>query len=327
MFKALLIDKSPYGTQTQLAELDESTLPTGDVTVAVEYSSLNYKDALAITGKAPIVRSYPMVPGIDLAGVVEASAHPDWKPGDRVLANGWGLGESHWGGMAQKARLRGDWMLALPEAFSSLQAMSIGTAGYTAMLCVMALERHGVKPGDGDVLVTGAKGGVGGVAVMLLAQLGYSVVVSTGRMNEPEYLRELGAVRTIDRSELSQPGRPLGKERWAAAIDSLGSQTLANVCAGLKYRGVVASCGRAQGTDFPATVLPFILRGITLAGVDSVHTPMAERREAWRRLAQMVDFDKLQTIAHVIGLTETKLKADELLSGWVRGRLVVDVNR
>jgi acrylyl-CoA reductase (NADPH) len=303
-------------------------LPEGEVTVAVDYSSLNYKDALAITGKAPVVRQYPMVPGIDLAGTVEASDNPRWQVGEKVLVNGFGLGESRWGGMAQKARVKSDWLIAIPPAFTTLQAAGIGTAGYTAMLCVMALERHGIRPADGDILVTGAKGGLGGVAVALLANLGYSVVVSTGRPDEPEYLRSLGASQVIDRSELAAPGRPLGRERWAGAIDSLGSQTLANVCANLKYRGVAVACGRAQGLDFPATVAPFILRGITLVGIDSVFAPIEERQEAWRRLAEALDKQKLGLIAqHVVGLSEAKLKADELLSGWVRGRLVVDVNR
>lgn len=326
MFTALLIEKTAYGMEARLHKLDESALPAGDVTIAVEYSSLNYKDALAITGKAPVIRQYPMVPGVDLAGAVVASEHPRWQVGDRVLCTGCGLGEVRWGGMAQRARLDGDWLLPLPPTFSSVQAMSIGTAGFTAMLCVMALERHGIRPGDGEVLVTGGMGGVGGFAVMLLAKLGFTVTVSTGRMNDPGYLQALGATHVIDRNELAFPGRPLGKERWAAAIDSLGGQTLVNVCAGLRYRGVVAACGRAHGMDFPATVLPFILRGITLAGVDSVYAPMDEREQAWQRLAELADIAQLQRLSHIMGLSEAKLKADELLSGWVRGRLVVDVN-
>jgi len=327
MFKAMLIEKNGRGVEAQVVELDESALPAGDVTLAVEYSSLNYKDALAITGKAPVIKQYPMIPGIDLAGRVEASSDPRWRAGDRVLANGFGLGESHWGGLAQKARVKGDWLLSIPQAFTALQAASIGTAGYTAMLCVMALERHGVRPADGEILVTGANGGVGGVAVALLARLGYAVVAATGRLDEPERLLSLGAVRLIDRNELAVPGRALGAERWAGAIDSLGSQTLVNVCASLKYRGVAVCCGRAQGMDFPGTVAPFILRGVTLVGIDSVHTPLAERQEAWRRLAETIDIAKLGHIAELIGLAEIKPKADELLSGWVRGRLAVDVNR
>jgi len=327
MFKAMLIEKSGRGVDAQVVELDESELPSGEVTLAVEYSSLNYKDALAITGKAPVVRHYPMVPGIDLAGRVEASSDPRWQAGDRVLVNGFGIGESHWGGLAQKARVKADWLVAIPPAFTTLQAASIGTAGYTAMLCVMALERHGVRPADGEVLVTGANGGVGGVAVALLASLGYTVVAATGRLDAPERLQALGAARLIDRNELATPGRTLGAERWAGAIDSLGSQTLVNVCASLRYRGVAVSCGRAQGLDFPGTVAPFILRGITLVGVDSVHTPLDERQDAWRRLAETLDTAKLGHIAELIGLAETKSKADELLSGWVRGRLAVDVNR
>jgi acrylyl-CoA reductase (NADPH) len=327
MFKALLIEKSGFGVEAQVAELDESELPPGEVTLAVEYSSLNYKDALAITGKAPVVRQYPMVPGIDLAGTVESSSDPRWQVGDRVLANGFGLGESHWGGLAQKARVKGDWLIPIPEAFSTLQVACIGTAGYTAMLAVMALERHGIGPSDGEILVTGAGGGVGGLAVALLASLGYTVVASTGRPDAPGRLQALGAARLIDRNELSMPGRALAQERWAGAIDSLGSQTLANVCAGLKYRGVAVCCGRAQGMDFPATVAPFILRGITLAGIDSVYAAMDERVEAWRRLAETLDLGRLGHIAGIVGLEEAKPKADELLSGWVHGRLAVDVNR
>lgn len=327
MFKALLIEKHRHNVEAEIVELDDSDLPPGEVTVTVEYSSLNYKDALAITGKAPVVRQYPMVPGIDLAGRVETSHDPRWKEGDRVLVNGFGLGESHWGGLAQKSRVRGDWLVAIPEAFSALHVASIGTAGYTAMLCVRALECHGIKPDDGEILVTGANGGVGGVAVALLAKLGYTVVAATGRMDAPERLLSLGAARLIDRNELAMPGRALGKERWAGAIDSLGSQTLVNVCASLKYRGVAVSCGRAHGVDFPATVAPFILRGITLVGIDSVQTPIEERQEAWRRLTETMEIDKLGHVAGLIGLSETKAKADELLSGWVRGRLAVDVNR
>lgn len=328
MFNAMLIEKSQHGIFTQIVELDEAELPEGDVAVAIRFSSLNYKDALAITGKAPVVRKFPMVPGIDFAGVVESSSNPCWKAGDKVLLNGWGIGELHWGGLAQKARVKGEWLSSIPEAFSCQQAMAIGTAGYTAMLCVMALERHGIKPGDGEILVTGANGGVGSIAVALLSTLGYAVVASTGRPAESGHLKALGASKIIGREELfSPPGRALGKERWAGAIDSLGSHTLANVCASLNYRGVAVACGLAQGNDFPASVAPFILRGITLVGIDSVYTPSEERNKAWLRLAKDLDHEKLGRIAHVIGLSEAKAKADELLSGWVRGRLVVDVNR
>jgi acrylyl-CoA reductase (NADPH) len=327
MFKAMLIEKTLRGHEVQIVQLDESALPPGEVTLAVEYSSLNYKDALAITDKAPVVRQFPMVPGIDVAGRVLASADPRWRVGDRVMVNGFGLGESHWGGFAQKARVQGDWLVAIPPAFTSLHAASIGTAGYTAMLCVMALERHGISPEDGEILVTGASGGVGGVAVALLSALGYTVVAATGRLDAPDHLHALGAARVMDRNELAEPGPALGKERWAGAIDSVGSQILANVCASLKYRGVAVCCGRALGMDLPITVAPFILRGVTLAGIDSARTPLAEREEAWRRLAVTLDIAKLEQIADLIGLEEAKSMADELLSGWVRGRLAVDVNR
>ncbi|MDD5033970.1 MAG: oxidoreductase [Methylococcaceae bacterium] len=327
MFKAILLNKHGRGLEARLAELDESQLPEGDVTVSVECSSLNHKDGLAITGKSSVVRHYPMIPGIDLAGVVESSSHPDWKCGDKVLINGWGIGESHWGGLAQKARVKGKWLTAIPEGLSPRQSMAIGTAGYTAMLCVMGLERQGIAPEDGEILVTGANGGIGSIAVTLLAMLGFTVVASTGRIEESAQLKALGAARVIDRQEFSWPGRPLGKERWIGAIDSLGSHTLANVCAGLKYRGVAIACGLAQGMDFPATVAPFILRGITLVGIDSVHTPVEERKEAWRRLAKLLDPEKLESVTQVIGLSEIIPKADELLSGWVRGRIVVDVHQ
>jgi len=327
MFKALLIEKNEVGQFARLAELDEVSLPEGDVTVSVEYSSLNYKDALAITGKAPVVRRYPMVPGIDLAGRVQASTHPHWQSGDRVLLNGFGLGEIHWGGLAQKARVKGDWLVAIPEAFSSQQVMAIGTAGYTAMLCVMALQRYGVKPEDGEILVTGANGGVGGIAVMLLAKLGYAVTASTGRLEASAHLQSLGATQVIDRQGLSAPGKPLDKERWAAAIDSLGGQTLANICAGLKYRGVVAACGLAESLDFPASVAPFILRGITLMGIDSVYASLAERQGAWQTLAELVELEKLESITEVIGLAQVEAKVGQLLAGQVRGRVVVDVRR
>ncbi len=327
MFTAILLDK-PDSTQTcTLTALDEAQLPEGDVLLKVEFSTVNYKDALALTGRAPIARKYPMVPGIDGAGVVEESSSQRFKPGDRVVLNGWGVGESHWGCLAQKARLSGDWLVKTPEKFTARQAMAIGTAGYTAMLCVLALERHGVQPGDGEVLVTGAAGGVGGVAVAVLAKLGYRVTASTGRLNESPYLKSLGAADVIDRATLSQPGRALAKERWAGAVDTVGSHTLANVCAGMRYNGVVTACGLAQGMDFPATVAPFILRGVTLAGIDSVMAPRARREEAWQRLARDLDIAKLDLMTREIALQEAIATAPDVLDGKVRGRLVVDVNR
>lgn len=327
MFKAVLIEKDEAGYRAGVTEVDDAALPEGDVTVRVAYSTLNYKDGLAITGKGPVVRKFPMVPGIDLAGTVEASSHAGIAVGDAVVLNGWGVGEGHWGGLAQRARLKGDWLVPLPAAFTPRQAMAIGTAGYTAMLCVMALERHGVTPASGEVLVTGANGGVGSVAVALLAKLGYTVVASTGRPQEADYLKTLGAAEIIDRAQLSAPGKPLAKERWAGAVDTVGSHTLANVCASTKYRGAVAACGLAQGMDFPSSVAPFILRGVTLAGVDSVMAPRAERLEAWRRLAQDLDVAKLELMTHEIGLGEAVATAAALLEGRVRGRVVVNVNR
>lgn len=304
MFRAILIDKDDSGYRASLQALDEAQLPEGDVRVRVSHSTLNYKDALAITGKGPVVRQFPMVPGIDLAGVVEESSHADFKAGDAVLLNGWGVGETHWGGLAQQARLRGDWLIPLPQGFSAAEAMAVGTAGYTAMLSVLALERHGVTPEQGEVLVTGASGGVGSFAVALLARLGYRVVASTGRPEEADYLKALGAAEIIERGSLSEPGRPLGRERWAGAIDSVGSHTLANVCASTRYGGCVAACGLAQGMEFPATVAPFILRGVTLAGIDSVMRPRADRLEAWSRLARDLDKSLLAPITRTIGLEE-----------------------
>jgi acrylyl-CoA reductase (NADPH) len=309
-----------------VAELDESALPEGDVTVRVEYSTVNYKDALAIANKAPVVRKWPMVAGIDGAGVVEASSHPEWKPGDRVILNGWGVGESHWGCLAQKARLRGDWLVRLPQSLSARQAMAIGTAGYTAMLCALALAKQGVAKEQGDILVTGATGGVGSVAVSILSGWGYRVVASTGKAAEAPYLRELGAAEVIDRSELAQPGKPLQKERWAGVVDAVGSHTLANACAQAKYRGVVAACGLAQGMDFPSSVAPFILRGVRLIGIDSVMAPRAEREEAWARLASDLDRGKLDAITTGLALAQAIERAPDVLAGRVRGRLVVDVN-
>ncbi|MFV0665730.1 MDR family oxidoreductase [Denitromonas sp.] len=328
MYKAIVINKTEAeGYNAHLMDLDDGDLPEGDVTVKVAYSTLNYKDGLAITGKGPVVRKFPMVPGIDLAGTVMSSTHADFKVGDAVVLNGWGVGEGHPGGLAQKARLKGDWLVPLPAAFKPEQAMAIGTAGYTAMLCVMALERHGVTPDKGEILVTGAAGGVGSVAVAILAKLGYTVVASTGRPSEGDYLKTLGATEIVDRAQFSEPGRPLGKERWAGAVDTVGSHTLANVCATTKYRGVVTCCGLAQGMDFPSTVAPFILRGVTLAGIDSVMAPKAERLEAWSRLATDLDVSKLELITREIGLSEAIDAAGELMAGTIRGRVVVDVNR
>ncbi|UAA37721.1 oxidoreductase [Paraneptunicella aestuarii] len=326
MYKSLLVDKNEQGYQTLLTELSDDFLTEGDVLVDVAFSTINYKDALAITGKAPVVRQFPLVPGIDFAGTVAQSAHAHFKAGDKVLLNGFGVGEKHHGGLAQKARVNGDWLIPLPAAISAEQAMVIGTAGYTAMLCVIALEKHNIKPESGDVLVTGATGGVGSWAVKILSELGYRVVASTGSMAQSDYLKSLGASEIIDRAELSQPGKPLMKERWAAAIDSVGSTTLANVCASIQYGGAVAACGLAQGMDFPATVAPFILRGVSLLGVDSVMRPLQDRIEAWERLAQMDMADYIDAIATKITLHECVAKADELLKGQITGRLLVDVN-
>ena len=327
MFNGILVTKDDSGYRAAVQQIDEAQLMDGDVTVRVDWSTLNYKDGLAITGKSPVVRKFPMVPGIDFSGTVVASSHPQWETGTEVVLNGWGVGETHWGGLAQLARIKGDWLVPLPAVFTPRQAMAVGTAGYTAMLCVMALERHGLKPADGDILVTGANGGVGSVAVALLAKLGYRVVASTGRPAEAEHLRALGAAEVIDRSELSAPGKPLGKERWAGVIDAVGSHTLANACAQTRYGGAVAACGLAQGMDFPASVAPFILRGITLYGIDSVMAPQAVRREAWNRLARDLDPARLDVITTEIGLGEAVATAAALLEGKVRGRVVVDVNR
>ena len=327
MFKGILIEKDDAGYRATLSDIDEAQLPDGDVTVNVQFSTLNYKDGLAITGKGPVVRKFPLVPGIDLVGTVESSSHEGIAVGDAVVLNGWGVGEGHWGGLAQKAKLKGEWLVPLPSAFTPKQAMAIGTAGYTAMLCVLALERHGVTPDKGEILVTGANGGVGSVAVALLAKLGYTVVASTGRPQEADYLKSLGAAEIIDRAQFSAAGRPLAKERWAGAVDTVGSHTLANVCASTRYRGVVTACGLAQGMDFPSTVAPFILRGVTLAGVDSVMCPRADRLEAWARLGRDLDVSKLDLITHEIALSDAIPAAAELLEGKIRGRVVVDVNR
>ena len=295
--------------------------------VKVLYSTLNYKDGLAITGKGPVVRSFPMVPGIDFAGEVLESSSPDFKVGDLVLLNGWGVGEAHWGGLAQQARVKADWLIPLPKGLTAKQALAIGTAGYTAMLCVMALEKHGTKPSDGEVLVTGAAGGVGSIAIALLSKLGFKVVASTGRMAEAEYLKKLGATEVIDRASLSAPGKPLAKERWAAVVDSVGSHTLANACAQTKSDGAVAACGLAQGMDFPSTVAPFILRGVTLYGVNSVTVPRGKRIAAYEQLSKLLDLKTLDEISHEISLADSIEYAQKLMAGNVRGRLIVDVNR
>jgi acrylyl-CoA reductase (NADPH) len=327
MFNAILVERDPPPYRAALKKLDEAQLPPGDVAVRVEYSALNYKDALAISGKGPVVRNFPMVPGIDLAGSVEHSDSPSYKTGDKVLLNGWGIGETHWGGLAQVARVKADWLISLPGALTARQAMAIGTAGYTAMLCVMALERHGLTPGDGEILVTGAAGGVGSVAVALLSRLGFTVAAMTGRAAQADFLRQLGATQILDRASFASAGRPLAKERWAGAIDVVGSHTLANVCASLRYGGVVAACGLAGGMDFPATVAPFILRGITLVGIDSVVRPRADRVEAWRRLSKDLEIKSLELLTEEISLRQALRRAGAFLEGQVRGRIVVDVNR
>jgi acrylyl-CoA reductase (NADPH) len=325
MFKALVIENDEQGYRSLLKDLPESQLPDHDVTLDVSYSSLNYKDALAICNKGPIVRHFPMVPGIDFVGRVTASRHPDWKEDDVALLTGWGVGEKQWGGLAQKASVSGDWLVRVPAALSPLQTMAIGTAGLTAMLCVMALEKQGITPERGPVLVTGASGGVGSYSVSLLARLGYEVVASSGRTSDPAYLIEtLGAASVIDREALSQPGKPLAKERWAAAIDSVGSHTLANVLAATQRDGAVAACGMAQGLDLPASVAPFILRGVTLAGVDSVMCPKPLREQAWQRLGELMDSERLNKLSRVIPLSEAREGAQALLEGNVQGRLIVD---
>ncbi|WP_213763664.1 MDR family oxidoreductase [Caballeronia sp. dw_19] len=324
MFKALLLEQDGTDTRARVASVDEALLMPGDVTVAVEYSTLNYKDALAITGRGPVVRRWPMIPGIDFAGVVESSEHPRFHAGDKVLLNGWGVGENHWGGLAQKARVPGDFLIALPASISARDAMAIGTAGYTAMLCVQALERAGIAPDQGEVLVTGANGGVGSFAVAILAGLGYRVIASTGRAEHAERLRALGAAEIIDRQTLSEAGKPLQKERWIGAIDSVGSHTLANVCAGTRYGGAVAACGLAQGMDFPSTVAPFILRGVTLAGIDSVKAPIEKRLSAWERLSRAIDPKMIAAIATEITLAEAIPTASALLDGKVEGRVIVN---
>jgi acrylyl-CoA reductase (NADPH) len=324
-FRAIRIDKSDIGQTARLSDFDDAELMDGDVTVRVEWSTVNYKDGLAITGKAPVVRRFPMIPGIDFVGMVESSTHPDWKPGDRVILNGWGAGETHLGAYAEKARVSGDWLVPVPPGMTGREAMAIGTAGYTAMLAVMALERHGITPARGPVLVTGAAGGVGSVAVALLSKLGFHVIASTGRPQEEPYLKGLGASEIINRTELSAPGKPLAKERWAGAVDSVGAQTLANVLAMTRYGGAVAACGLAGGMDLPTTVAPFILRAVSLLGIDSVMCPQSVRREAWKRLASDLDRGKLQTMTNEIQLAGVLVAAPAILDGRIRGRIVVKI--
>ncbi|MCC5452223.1 oxidoreductase [Rheinheimera sp. UJ51] len=325
MFKAILINKDDQGYRAELTTVDEQQLPAGDVTVKVLTSTLNYKDGLAITGKAPVVRAFPMVPGIDLVGEVLQSDSSRFQVGDKVLLNGFGVGEGHWGGLAEKARLKSDWLIPLPKGISPAQAMGVGTAGYTAMLCVLALQKHGVTPEQGEILVTGANGGVGSYAVRLLSKLGFNVVAATGRPEESDYLKKLGATDILPREQLSAPGKPLQKERWAGVVDCVGSHTLANACASTRYGGAVAACGLAQGMDFPSSVAPFILRGVVLYGIDSVMRPLADRIEAWQRLSELLTAEDFDTISHVISLEQVVSTANDLLQGKVRGRVIVKV--
>ncbi|BBB14006.1 acrylyl-CoA reductase (NADPH) [Sphingopyxis sp. FD7] len=324
-FPAIIIDREGDGQKVSFRSIDETALPPGNTLVRVEASTVNYKDGLLLSGAIPLIQSFPMVPGIDLAGIVEWSDHPRWRPGDRVIANGWGLGERHWGGYAGKCRLDGDWLVACPDRFSAKQAMAIGTAGYTAMLCVLALERQGVQPDDGEILVTGASGGVGSIAISLLARRGYRVVAATGRLSEEPYLRHLGAASLIDRAEFAQAGAPLQKERWAGAIDTAGSHMLANICASLRYGGTVAATGIAQGADFPATMYPLALRGITICGVDSVHAAVELRQTTWKALAAELDLGLLKSMTNEIALADVIEVAPTILAGGVRGRIVVEV--
>jgi len=324
-FKAIVIEKSDSGQIVSLTEFDETKLMDGDVTIGVEWSTVNYKDGLAVTGKAPVVRRWPMIAGVDLAGTVEHSVHPDWKPGDKVILNGWGLGETHLGAYAQKARVKGDWLVRLPSSMSTRDAMAIGTAGYTAMLAVMALERYGLKPEGGPLVVTGAAGGVGSVAVAILAKLGFQVTASTGRPEEADYLKRLGASDILERKQLTGPVRPLAKERWAGGIDSVGSTTLANVLSMIRYRGAVAACGLAGGMDLPTSVAPFILRGVALLGIDSVYRPRADREEAWKRLEFDLDRAKLTEMSTEIGLADVIEAGQQIVDGRVRGRIVVKI--
>jgi acrylyl-CoA reductase (NADPH) len=324
-FKAIVIEKADKGQTVSLTTFDDANLMEGDVTVRVEWSTINYKDGLAITGKAPVVRRFPMIPGVDFVGEVETSSHPDWKSGDKVILNGWGVGETHLGAYAERARVKGDWLVPLPAGLSGREAMAIGTAGYTAMLAVMALERHGLRPDQGPVIVTGAAGGVGSAAITLLAGLGFTVIASTGRPQEAEYLKGLGASEIIDRNALSEPARPLAKERWAAGIDSVGSTTLANLLSMTKYGGAIAACGLAGGMDLPGSVAPFILRGVSLLGIDSVQCSQGLRRAAWRRLESELDRGKLEAMTRQIGLSDVIGEAGAILEGRVRGRIVVNI--
>jgi acrylyl-CoA reductase (NADPH) len=324
-FKAIRIDKADKGTTAALTQFDETELMDGDVTVRVEWSTLNYKDGLALTGKSPVVRRFPMIAGIDFAGTVEQSTHPKWKAGDKVVCTGWGMGETHLGAYAEKARVKGDWLVRLPDGLTAREAMAIGTAGFTAMLAVLALEKHGLSPNSGPVVVTGAAGGVGSVATAVLAKLGYHVIASTGRMSEAPYLTELGAKEVIDRNELSAPPKPLGKERWAGGVDSVGSTTLANLLSMTKYGGAIAACGLAGGMDLPSSVAPFILRGVCLLGIDSVMCPLPAREAAWGRLARDLDQAKLSEITNEIGLDQVLGSGPKILAGGVRGRIVVKI--
>ncbi|MBW7971756.1 MDR family oxidoreductase [Bradyrhizobium sp. BR 10289] len=324
-FKAVRIDKADKGTTAQLTQFDDAELMEGDVTVRVEWSTLNYKDGLALTGKAPVVRRFPMIAGIDFAGTVEASSHPAWKAGDKVVCTGWGMGETHLGAYAEKARVKGDWLVALPQGLSARDAMAIGTAGFTAMLSVLALEKHGISPKSGPVIVTGAAGGVGSVATAVLSRLGYNVIASTGRASEADYLKSLGAAEVIDRNELSGPAKPLAKERWAGGVDSVGSTTLANLLSMTKYGGAIAACGLAAGMDLPSSVAPFILRGVCLLGIDSVMCPIEPRKAAWQRLASDLDRTKLSEITKEILLDEVPEWGAKILPGQVRGRIVVKI--
>ena len=324
-FKAVVIEKTDGGTRAALTDFEEADLMDGDVTVRVEYSTLNYKDGLALTGKAPVVRRFPMIAGIDFAGTVESSSHPAWKPGDKVVLNGWGCGETHLGGYAEKARVKGDWLVPLPNTMSAREAMAIGTAGFTAMLAVMALERHGLRPASGPVAVTGAAGGVGSVAIAILSKLGFAVHAVTGRSHEADFLKGLGADEIVDRKELAGPAKPLARERWAGAVDAVGSTTLANLLSMTRYGGAVAACGLAGGMDLPASVAPFILRGVCLYGIDSVMCPLDRRREAWKRLESDLDRQKLAMITREIGFSDVFGVAPDLLAGKVRGRIVVKI--